>query len=90
MVEFWLESIRSRARDVLAGFTNGPRPGAGLEPMREDPLWTDPPPPPAAEPAGITAASEAIPVAFDIRRPEQIVALQAGLGESIRAAKPIR
>lgn len=78
MVESWLESLRSRARRVLAGFTNGPRPGAGPEPMREDALWTDPPPPvpETAKPS----------VDSGLRRAEQIVALQSGLGESTRAS----
>ena len=61
---------------MLAGFTNGPRLGAGIEPLREDAYWSDPPPLPAA-------VSQQVANSPDFERAGQMVALMAGLGESV-------
>ena len=77
MFESRLESLRAWLQRVLAGFTNGPRPGAGPEPLREDALWSDPP----LVPARVSQQAANSP---DFERAGQMVALMAGLGPSVQ------
>ncbi len=77
MFESRLESLRVWLQRVLAGFTNGPRPGAGPEPLREDALWSDPPL--ASAPVSQQAGNSP-----DFERAGQMVALMAGVGESVQ------
>ena len=80
MFESRLESLRVWLQRVLAGFTNGQRPGAGPEPLREDAFWSDPPLAP-------TTVSRQAPDSLDFERAGQMVALMAGLGESVQPAR---
>ena len=82
MFESRLESVRKWVQLVLVGFSNGPRLGAGPEPLREDAFWSDPPPlPPAASQP---------PDSPDFEPAGQMLALMAGLGESVQPERAPR